>query len=247
MARTMQDKPARGLFITGNDTEVGKTWVGTIIVKSLVAAGHRVGVYKPVSSDCIYDGQTLVSEDSIALWTAAGSPLTLDHVCPQRFRVPLAPHLAARNEGREVSAEQLRQGLSAWTGHCDIVVVEGAGGLMSPISDDEYMADLALDFGYPMVVVSANILGAINQTLMTLISAASFRGGLPVAGVVMNDIRRFQSDLSSESNVQQIASRSVAPVLGRVYYESDKLDSEVDWFALAGQSTAALSLQEPVK
>jgi len=243
----MQDKPARGLFITGNDTEVGKTWVGTIIVKSLVAAGHRVGVYKPVSSDCVYDGQTLVSEDSIALWTAAGSPLSLDQVCPQRFRVPLAPHLAARNEGREVSAQQLRDGLSAWTGHCDIVVVEGAGGLMSPISDDEYIADLALDFGYPVIIVTANILGAINQTLQTLITAASFRGGLPVAGVVMNDIRRFQSDLSSDSNMQQIAMRSVAPVLGRIFYESDHLDREVDWYAIAGQSAETLSASEPVK
>ncbi len=243
----MQDKPARGLFITGNDTEVGKTWVAAIIVKSLVAAGYRVGVYKPVASDCVFDGQTLVSEDSIALWTAAGRPLTLDHVCPQRFKVPLAPHLAARNEGREISASQLRDGLSAWTGHCDIVIVEGVGGLMSPISDDEFVADLALDFGYPLVVVAANILGAINQTLQTLITAASFRGGIPVAGIVMNDVRRFETDLSSESNAQQIASRSLAPVLGRVAYESDHLDTSVDWYELAGQSTTAMLQREPVK
>lgn len=227
------EKPPRGLFITGNDTEVGKTWVGTIIVRDLVSAGHRVGVYKPLASDCVFDGRELVSEDALALWNAAGSPLTLDHVCPQRFRKPLAPHLAARNEGREVSPQQLREGLAAWTGHCDIVIVEGAGGLMSPISDDEYVADLAHDFGYPLIVVAANVLGAINLTLQSLIAAASFRGGLPVAGIVMNDLRRPGADVSCDSNPQQIAARSAAPVLGRVAHESDRCDPPVDWFALA--------------
>ncbi len=243
----MLDKPARGLFITGNDTEVGKTWVGSIIVRSLVAAGYRVGVYKPVASDCVFDGRTLVSEDAIALWNAAGSPLTLEHVCPQRFRVPLAPHLAARNEGREVSSEQFREGLSAWAGHCDVVVVEGSGGLMSPISDDEYVADLALEFGYPLLIVAANVLGAINQTLQTLVTAASFRAGLPVAGIVMNDLRQFEADLSSESNPHQIAIRSLAPVLGRVRYEADQLDQPVDWFALASPATHARDHRVPLR
>jgi dethiobiotin synthetase len=243
----MIDKPARGLFITGNDTEVGKTWVASIIVRSLVAAGYRVGVYKPVASDCVFDGRTLVSEDAIALWNAAGAPMTLDHVCPQRFRVPLAPHLAARNEGREVSSQQLRDGLSAWSGHCDLVVIEGAGGLMSPISDDEYVADLALEFGYPLVVVAANMLGAINQTLQTLVTAASFRTGLPVAGIVMNDLRQLESDVSSESNPREIAIRSLAPVLGRVRYESDQLDQPVDWFALAGPVASRSNHRVPLR
>lgn len=238
-------RPPRGLFITGNDTEVGKTWVASIIVRSLVQAGYRVGVYKPVASDCVLDGTNLVSEDSLALWSAAGQPLTPETVCPQRFRAPLAPHLAARAEGREVDVQLLREGLSAWVGHCDVVLVEGAGGLMSPIGDTEYVADLALDFGYPLVVVAANVLGAINQTLQTLITAASFRGGLPVAGIVLNDVRCFRSDLSSGSNADEIASRALAPLLGRVHYESDQLDREVDWYALASQTD--LQPMDPVR
>lgn len=230
--------PARGLFVTGNDTEVGKTWVATIIVRSLVAAGYRVGVYKPVASDCVLDGQSLVSEDALALWSAAGKPLSLEAVCPQRFRQPLAPHLAARCEGREINPELLREGLAAWTGHCDLVVVEGAGGLMSPLGDGEYVADLALDFGYPLVVVAANILGAINQTLQTLITAASFRSGLPVAGIVLNDVRSFETDLSVESNAGEIASRAIAPMLGRVRFDAVQLDAEVDWFALSARVQA---------
>ena len=132
----MLKKPRYGLFITGTDTEVGKTYVATLIVKELVAAGHRVGVYKPVASDCIFDGRQLVSEDAVALWEAAGRPLSLEAVCPQRFQAPLAPHLAARLEGRELDSELLRTGISQWVDECDIMIVEGAGGLMSPLFID---------------------------------------------------------------------------------------------------------------
>jgi len=125
----MLTKPPHGLFITGVDTEVGKTWISTMIVRSLVAAGHRVGVYKPLATDCVSDGRTLVSEDALLLWEAAGRPLSLDAVCPQRFQAPLAPHLAARKEGREVDPDLARSGLSAWADKFDVVVVEGAGGI----------------------------------------------------------------------------------------------------------------------
>ena len=70
----MLKKPPHGLFITGTDTEVGKTFVASLIVKQLSAAGHRVGVYKPVASDCVSDGRKLVSEDAVHLWQAAGRP-----------------------------------------------------------------------------------------------------------------------------------------------------------------------------
>ena len=166
-------KPPLGLFVTGTDTEVGKTYVAALIARSLVAAGHRVGVYKPSASDCVNDGNQLVSEDAVVLWEAAGRPFNLDAVCPQRFRAAMAPHLSARAEGRQVDSQLLRSGLSLWTDHCDIVIVEGSGGLMSPISDTKYVADLAVDFGYPLVLVSANVLGAINQTLQSLMTAAT--------------------------------------------------------------------------
>ena len=91
-------EPARGLFITGTDTEVGKTRVTAMIARSLVAAGYRVGVYKPAASGCRREGDELIADDAVALWEAAGRPATLEQVCPQRFEAPLAPHLAAREE-----------------------------------------------------------------------------------------------------------------------------------------------------
>ncbi|MCP4096706.1 dethiobiotin synthase [Mariniblastus sp.] len=235
----MLKKPPFGLFITGTDTEVGKTYVATHIAKDLVAAGHRVGVYKPVASECVSDGRQLVSEDAVALWEAAGHPLTLEAVCPQRFQAPLAPHLAARNEGRELDTELMRSGISAWADECDIVIVEGAGGLMSPISDDEYFADVAYDLGYPTIVVAPNSIGVINQSLSALITAACFRDGIPIAGVILNDARMFDGDVSMETNREQISSRSVSPVLTRLRYEGDEFDEQIDWMMVAQQTLNA--------
>ncbi len=229
----MLKKPPHGLFITGTDTEVGKTYVASLIVKELVASGYRVGVYKPVASDCVSDGRQLVSEDAVALWEAAGRPLTLDAVCSQRFQAPLAPHLSARNEGRELDTNLMRTGISAWTDECDIVVVEGAGGLMSPISDDEYFADLAYDLGYPTIVVAPNAIGVINQALSALITGACFRDGIPMCGVVLNDSRMFDGDVSMDTNREQIATRAMAPVLTRLRYDGESFDDTVDWMEVA--------------
>ena len=85
-----------GLFVTGTDTGVGKTYVAALIARSLAAGGHRVGIYKPAASGCRYEDRGLIADDAVALWNAAGRPADLEHVCPQRFAAPLAPHLAAR-------------------------------------------------------------------------------------------------------------------------------------------------------
>ncbi len=143
-----------GLFITGTDTGVGKTYVGALIARSLVQSGRRVGVYKPAASGCRREGRTLVSDDAVALWNAAGRPGDLDHVCPQRFAAPLAPHLAARAEGKQLDVGLLRRGIEYWQERAEIILVEGAGGLMSPLGEDRYVADLAAEFGFPLLVVS---------------------------------------------------------------------------------------------
>src|SRR5438477_8141213 len=120
-----------GLFVVGTDTAVGKTYVAARIAAALSGAGVKVGVYKPAASGCRRVGRALVSDDAVALWEAAGCPGRLQAVCPQRFAAPLAPHLAARQERKRVDSKLLRSGLDYWRRRSDIVIVEGAGGLMS--------------------------------------------------------------------------------------------------------------------
>ncbi|MEO0530042.1 MAG: dethiobiotin synthase [Planctomycetota bacterium] len=223
---------ASGLFITGTGTEVGKTHVAALIAKQLVAEGVQVGVYKPVASGCRREGDELLADDAVALWEAAGRPLSLEAVCPQRFLAPLAPPRAAAEEGAKVDAQLLRDGVEAWRGECDFLIVEGAGGLMSPLSDDDYNADLAIDLGLPMIVVAANRLGVINDTLQTVITASvidSMRVGqeLRVAGVVLNDVSA-EGDHSRVSNAAEIASRVGPPLLACVPFDGG-FDRPVNW------------------
>jgi dethiobiotin synthetase len=223
---------SRGLFITGTGTGVGKTYVATLIARALAASGKRVGVYKPAASGCERRDGRLESPDAISLWEAAGRPGSLEKVCPQMFAGPLAPHLAARAEGREVDAELLRTGLEFWRSSSDIVIVEGAGGLMSPVTDDDYNATLAEEFGYPLVVVAANQLGTINATRQTLIAAESRQVALPMAGVVLNWAATATDDPSTASNRDELARHCNARLLAEVAHGGN-FDQAVDWWKLA--------------
>lgn len=226
----------RGLFITGTDTEVGKTYVAALVAQSLLAAGQRVGVYKPAASGCSQHGGERVSDDALQLWQAAGSPGTLAEVCPQMFAAAKAPHLAAAAEGKKLDAALLRQGLDVWFARSDVVLVEGAGGLMSPLGEDEFVADLAYDFGFPLLVVADNRLGVINHVLQTLVTAATFRDGLALAGIVLNQATAGGDAELRAENAREIRRRAVPPVLAEVTWNAQRFDPHVDWYAVAGEA-----------
>tara|TARA_B100001094_G_C17864373_1_gene638986 strand:- start:30 stop:716 length:687 start_codon:yes stop_codon:yes gene_type:complete len=222
-----------GIFITGTDTDVGKTYVAALIAKQLHKQGVNVGVYKPAASGCTDNGDNMLfSEDADTLWNAAGQPATVNHVCPQMFRAPLAPHLSARAEGKEIHRELLVQGIEYWQENSDFIIVEGAGGLMSPISDDDFVADLAYEFGFPLVVVVANKLGCINHTLQTLVTAAAYEDGISIAGIILNQvIPPTPDDQSLDSNPAEIERVCIPPVLATVDFEQG-LSREIDWLKL---------------
>ncbi len=225
--------PACGLFITGTDTEIGKTYIASMIAAALHAAGKQVGVYKPVASGCpVGEDGALVAEDAVSLWNAAGQPATLDRVCPQKFKAPLAPPVAAAEEGKTVDFAAAVAGAAWWRDKCEVLIVEGVGGLMAPMAAEEYVADLADELGYPLIVVSANRLGVINHTLQTVITAATFRDGLEVAGIVLNDAAPA-SDESAATNLQQLKTHCIPPVLTHVRHSQTAFPDEVDWMKLA--------------
>lgn len=221
-----------GLFIAGTNTEIGKTHVAAMIARDLFDAGRKVGVYKPVASGCQRGTTGLVAEDAEQLWQAAGKPGEFSRVCPQRFELPVAPPQAAQAEGQEVDAKLLRSGLEYWQNHSEIVLVEGAGGLMSPLSAGDYNIDLARDFGFPLVIVSANELGTINATLQTIITARSQAPELPIAGIVINQPTN-KSDDSLATNAAEIASRCDVPLLAKVGFGAERFSTQIDWLELA--------------
>lgn len=198
------------IFITGTDTDVGKTHVACKLVREAVDAGSRVGVYKPVASGCIPGAEdrtdvaienALIAEDALQLWTAAGKPLDLNAACPQRFVAALAPNVAARLEGNSVDRATLRSGLDRWKDF-GLVYVEGAGGLFSPLADGYLNADFAKDLPDPRVeLVAANRLGVIQQVLATAFAAE--RVGLKIDVLHLNQVAA-QADPSVTDNADQI-------------------------------------------
>ncbi|MCH2594233.1 MAG: dethiobiotin synthase [Pirellulales bacterium] len=222
-----------GLFITGTNTGVGKTYVGAMIAQALLKSGQRVGVYKPVESGCRREEDSLFAADANLLWHAAGQPGTLQNVCPQCFEAALAPPLAAAQEGKTVDHHLLRSGFEYWRERSEIVLVEGAGGLMSPLSDSDYNIGIAKDLGLPLVVVAANELGTINATLQTLITARSLAPELSIAGVVLNQTQVLSEDQSTTSNAKELRSHLEVPLLATVEHQQQTLVSGIDWLAIA--------------
>ncbi len=188
-----------GLFVIGTDTEVGKTYVACRLAKSLVRGGTRVGVYKPVASG----GGPSEPSDAELLRAAAGQNCELSHVCPQQFTAPVAPPIAAALEGREVDEALLLTGANWWLGRCDLLIVEGAGGALSPISASLTVLDLAGQFGYPLLLVVANRLGAVNHTLLTLEAAA--KRNLRVEAIVLNTLPGVPSLASNRELISTFA------------------------------------------
>lgn len=234
--------PVRGLFVTGTDTGVGKTTVSTLILRQLRAAGRKIGAYKPACSGAVSgpDGQPLW-EDAVALRTAAGFDGPEDWICPQRFLAPVAPPHAARLERRLVDETLLAGGATRWTGQVELLIVEGAGGWLSPLGEHSLVADVAAQLQYPVVIVARAGLGTISHTLLTIESIRARR--LNIAGVILNEPRPDSADLSTPENALQIEQFSQVPVLGRIFFGrpdhfvSAALHSDVDWNALAARQS----------
>ena len=227
--------PTKGLYVSGTDTDVGKTYVACLVAKSLCEQGHRVGVYKPVASGGSRVDEEIVAADALALQEAAGLSRCLAAICPQVFEAPLAPPVAAAAEGRAVDREMLRQGLMYWSDKCDVVIVEGVGGLMSPLSEEDYNATLAEEFGYPLVLVAANRLGVIHHAVQTLIAAAAFGEGIDTAGIILNQVQSAV-DGSVSANYRELEKRIRVPILAEVAWQATRFSEPIDWYALANQN-----------
>jgi dethiobiotin synthetase len=206
----------RGVFVTGTGTEVGKTVVAATLARTAHAAGARVAVFKPAVSGL--DDYPLRPEiwdcapelpDHVLLRLASGSAQGDDEIAPYRYGPAVSPHLAAGLAGEPIDPDRLRGAALAATEGSDLLVCEGVGGFLVPLSGDYLVRDLARDLGMRVLIVSSPGLGTINHTLLTI---EAVRGaGLEVAAVVLNRWPAEPSPMEI-SNLETIA--GVGSVLG---------------------------------
>jgi dethiobiotin synthetase len=176
---------------------VGKTFIGAVLAAGLVKRGVDVGVMKPVETGCV----DMIPKDANLLKKAANVNDPIDLICPVVFRESLAPLAAARHEGQEVDTGKIRSAYSELSARHRIMIVEGAGGLMSPLSRGLLMADLAVEMSLPLLVVAPDRLGCINHVILTLTAARKMN--LDVVVIVLNRLDQ-QDDLSRRSNAELI-------------------------------------------
>jgi dethiobiotin synthetase len=187
----------KGLFVTGTDTGVGKTFVSCALIRAARGAGHRVFAFKPIETGC---PASEPGEDQRALAAASGDVLRGTY----RLKLPAAPWVAAQAEGVEIALDRVGADLVSASAF-DRVLVEAAGGWRVPITRTADTADLARLCGLPVLVVARAGLGTINHTLLTV--EAIQRDGLHLAGVVLST--RPQDDAEfARSNAEQIRARS---------------------------------------
>ena len=171
----------RGFFVTGTDTGVGKTVVSCAIARAMRSRGVDVGVMKPAETGVGPDGP----QDARALRDAAGVADTLDEICPFQFALPAAPSVAARHAGRELKLDEIVAGYARLAARHEQMLVEGAGGLLVPLTADHHMGDLARQLQLEVIVVARMSLGTINHTLLSLREVE--RQGLVLAGVILSE------------------------------------------------------------
>lgn len=171
----------RGVFVTGTGTEVGKTVVAATVARTLASAGERVAVFKPAVTGL--DEQGAVAPDHELLRFAAGSGQSDDEIAPYRYGPAVSPHLGAELASETIDPARLRQVAQEAAERADVVVCEGVGGFLAPLTPSYLVRDLARDLGLPVVIAARPGLGTINHTLLTIESVRS--AGLEVAAVVL--------------------------------------------------------------
>ena len=201
-------------FITGTDTNVGKTYVTSLLVEALRREGVDAVGYKPF----VCGERT----DAYQLQQASGGTLDLDAINPIWFKSPASPYAASLLENRPVDLAAARQGFADLQSAHASVLVEGAGGWEVPLAEGQTLADFAQELQLPVILVVNNRLGALNHTLLTL---RNIQGrGLPCAGVILNYVEE-ERDMASISNHAVLDAFLDVPILAEIMHG----ESEIDW------------------
>ena len=195
-------------FITGTDTEIGKTYVASALIRYLAGKGHRVAGMKPVASGCEITEAGLRNEDALSLMAAANIQLPYEVVNPFAFEPAIAPHIAAEEAGQSIDIEKISA--IARTIEAEYLIIEGVGGWCVPLGNGHLLAELARATAEQVIIVVGMRLGCINHALLT--AAQIRRDGMPIKGWIANHV---DPDMQAQSeNFKTLQTLMPAPLLG---------------------------------
>ncbi|ALO47305.1 dethiobiotin synthase [Pseudohongiella spirulinae] len=225
----------KAVFVTGTDTEVGKTHVSCALLAAARKAGLQTAAMKPVASGCESTAEGLRNGDALALQAQCSIDLPYEQVNPVALQAAIAPHLAAASEGRQLSLSRLvGMARAVLMARADFTVLEGAGGWRVPLNNREMLSGLALELRLPVVLVVGIRLGCINHALLT--AEAIQRDGLQLAGWVANHLG--EGSAVDRQNVETLQGMLQAPLLGELPFvpaqSPDETAAYLDLAALAG-------------
>ncbi len=203
---------ARGYFVTGTDTGVGKTTVAVALIHALQQRGLKVAAMKPVAAGCTSTDGQLINDDVLALSTAANVKADPAMVNPYAFVPAIAPHIAAAQAGVQIELDKITSAYAALSQVADVVVVEGVGGFRVPLNEHLDTADLAQALGLPVILVVGMRLGCLNHALLTAEAIQS--RGLKLAGWVANVLTADMSALAE--NLVSLQRRLPMAYLGKM-------------------------------
>ena len=202
------------VFITGTDTEVGKTFYSERLLHSLNAQGLRTAAMKPLASGAEGHDEKLRNADALVLQQAANTSFSYELCNPYCFKAAIAPHLAAKQAGVRIDADVILRAYEQLQQQADVTVVEGVGGWLVPLDEDQTVADLVQAMGLPVVLVVGMRLGCINHALLTAENIK--QRGVPLLGWVANVMDPNMSHLNE--NIESIAQRIQVPLLDSIEF-----------------------------
>ena len=204
-------------FITGTNTDVGKTFVTCALLEAMSTAGLTTAAMKPIACGGIEQDGVFISDDALALSTAMTAPLAMDVINPFLFQAPVSPNIAAERQGAHLTVALLLEKTRGFLSQPeDALLIEGAGGWEVPLNQQEVLADYVVALGIPVILVVGMTLGCLNHTLLTVRDLQSRH--VPLAGWVANQVD--PSMQAMHDNVQTLQARIAAPLLATIPYQS---------------------------
>ncbi|WP_427119777.1 dethiobiotin synthase [Proteus mirabilis] len=205
---------AKTWFLTGTDTEVGKTVVSSALLQCATQQGYQTAGYKPVASGSEWLPEGLRNSDALTLQQFSRVPLAYQQVNPYCFETPTSPHIVSEETKQPIDFQVMSKGLSYLQQRADWVLVEGAGGWFTPLSANQFFADWVIEEKLPVILTAGIKLGCINHALLT--QQAIWQSGLTLAGWVANEVE--PAGQYQQQYLATLMAHIKAPLLGKIPY-----------------------------